>query len=233
MEKNYYVKEDDFMNILLDSLDFHKEYAFNTLKDIIKADMQVVIIPFSFHGDWIPNAEAWEKSYNRINGQYYQDIITPFLSYGISENNIEFINYYKDDTNTAKSKIAKSHIIFFTGGFPEKIMERLKEFNILTTVEEYSGIIMGWSAGAMMQCENYYVSPDKDYPEFVYGTGLKRISDFTVEVHYKGTETQIESMKKYIKETGNEVYTTEKESAIIVDNGQVILLGNAKKYAYV
>ncbi|MBU3143762.1 hypothetical protein [Clostridium sp. CF012] len=47
------------MNILLDGLDFDKAWAYDTLKNIIKADCKITIVPFSFHEDWIKNAEEW------------------------------------------------------------------------------------------------------------------------------------------------------------------------------
>lgn len=88
----------------------------------------------------------------------------------------------------------------------------------------------GWSAGAMMQCLDYYISPNEDYPEFVYKKGLRCIEDFAVEVHYKNIDTQNKSIKKYIREKGKVVYTTEPQSAIIIEAKEVTLLGNAKIY---
>ena len=105
-----------------------------------------------------------------------------------------------------------------------------QKFDLINVIEQHSGMIMGWSAGAMMQCFNYYISPDGDYPEFVYKKGLKCKENFAVEVHFKNSEQQNMSIKKYICEKGKRVYTTEHQSAIIVDNSKVILLGNAKEY---
>lgn len=218
------------MNILLDGLDFDKAWAYDTLKYIIKKDCKISIVPFSFHEDRIKNAEEWEKFYNKLNGEYYSNIVLPFLAYGIRENNISWINYFEDDKDSSKDKINTSDIIFFTGGFPDKIMSRLAEFDLINTIEHHQGIIMGWSAGTMMQCYDYYISPDKDYPKFRYEKGLNCIKDFAVEVHYKNTEVQNESIIKYINETGKKVYTTEAQSAIIVEGCKVILLGNANMY---
>lgn len=218
------------MNILLDGLDFDKAWAYDTLKNIIKPGFKVTIVPFAFHEDWIKNTEDWEKSYNKLNGEYYNELVQPFKSYGINEDNICLINYFEDDTDSAKSKINASDIIFFTGGLPDKIMNRLEKFDLITTIEQHKGIIMGWSAGAMMQCHNYYLSPDKDCPEFTYEKGLNFITDFAVEVHYKNAESQNESIKKYMNETGNKVYTTGPQSALIVEASNITLLGNARMY---
>ncbi|MBU3143763.1 Type 1 glutamine amidotransferase-like domain-containing protein [Clostridium sp. CF012] len=170
------------------------------------------------------------KSYNKLNGGYYSNIVLPFLAYGIREDNIRWVNYFEDDKDSSKDKIDTSDIIFFTGGFPDKIMSRLAEFDLINTIEHHQAIIMGWSAGAMMQCYSYYISPDKAYRKFRYEIGLNCIKDFAVEVHYKNTEVQNASIKKNINETGKNVYTTEAQSAIIADGCKVILLGNAKVY---
>jgi thiamine kinase-like enzyme len=157
-------------------------------------------------------------------------MVEPFYTYGINDNNITLVNYFTDSSDCAKAKIKESNIIFFTGGFPDKIMKRLKELDLISTVEQHQGIIMGWSAGAMIQCVDYYISPGEDYPEFSYEKGLNSVENFAVEVHYKNTEAQNKSIEKYMREKGKIVYTTEERSAIIVDGSQITLLGNAKVY---
>jgi peptidase E len=218
------------LNILLDKLDFDEAWAFETLKNIIKPEYKICIIPFAFHESWIKDKEEWEAFYNKIDGTEYVKIASPFYSYGINDTNLTLINYFSDSRDSAKAKINASNIIFFTGGFPDKTMRRLSEFDLINFVEQYKGIKMGWSAGAMMQCFDYFISPDEDSPEFVYKNGLRYIEDFAVEVHYKNTDIQNDSIKKYIFERGKIVYTTEHQSAIIVDGSNITLLGNAKIY---
>lgn len=218
------------MNILLDKLDFNESWAYETFRNIIKPEYKICVIPFAFHETWIKDKEEWEKSYNKLNGEYYKDTVSVFYTYGIEDKNITLVNYFEDSPESAKEKIMASDIILLTGGYPDKIMTRLEEFDLIDTVENHHGIIMGWSAGAMMQCFDYYISPDEDYLEFVYKKGLRCIEDFAVEVHYKNTANQNESIKKYIREKGKVVYTTEQKSAIIVEDNEIILLGNAKVF---
>jgi peptidase E len=218
------------LNILLDKLDFNEAWAYETLKNIIKPEYKICIIPFAFHEKWIKDKEEWEELYNKIDGKEYMKIVSPFYTYGIKENNITLINYFTDSSDSSKAKINTSDIIFFTGGFPDKMMIRLLEFDLINILQQNEGIKMGWSAGAMMQCYDYFISPDEDYPEFVYKKGLRCIEDFAVQVHYKNTHTQNNSVKKYKYEKGKIVYTTEHQSAIIVDGINIILLGNAKIY---
>lgn len=218
------------LNILLDKRDFNKEWAYETLKTIIKSNFKVCVIPFAFHESWIKNKDQWKCAYNKIDGEFYKNSIAAFYDYGITDDNICVINYFEDTSLSAKDKVITSDIIFFTGGYPDKIMKRLKEFDLVNTIESHGGIIMGWSAGAMVQCYDYYLSPDEDYPNFTYERGLKCIEDFTVEVHYKNTNSQNKSIEKFIKETGKKVYLTEAGSGIIVDGNKIQLLGKARMY---
>ncbi len=218
------------MNILLDKLDFHGAWAYDTLKNIIKPKYKVCMIPFAFHEEWIKNEEEWDKIYDKLKGDFYEYTVSPFYTYGIKDNNIELINYFTDSIESAKARVKESDIICFTGGFPDKAMNRLSEFDLINAIEQHEGIIMGWSAGAMMQCSDYYTSPGEDYSEFAYKKGLKFIEDFAVEVHYENMDTQNKSIEKYIHEKGKKVYTTESKSAIIVNDSKITLLGNAREY---
>lgn len=224
------LKGDVILNILLDGLDFNESWAYETLKNIIRPECKICMLPFAFNEEWIKNEEEWGAAYNKINGKYYKPSISPFYAYGIKDENINMVNYFTDNNESAREKLQSSHIIFFTGGLPDRIMKRLEEFDLIGAVEQHKGIIMGWSAGAMMQCSSYFISPDKDYPSFLYKKGLSCIKNFAVEVHYKNTSIQKASIERYMKEKGNSVYTTEPGGGIIVEDETITLLGTAKLY---
>lgn len=218
------------MNILLDRLDMDQPWGFDYFRNIIRPDMRVTYLPLAFHEDWIHDAREWEEWYGKYEGSHYQKFTKPFTAFGINEDNINYVNYYTDNPALAAEKINGSDIIIFSGGMPDKIIEHLQDMQLMETIDDYTGIIMGWSAGSMMQCEDYYISPDEDIPVYKRCNGLKRIKGFAVEVHYQGSPQQKESIERYIEETGNTVYITSGESAIIVDDSRVQLIGNVKTY---
>lgn len=77
----------------------------------------------------------------------------------------------------------------------------------------------------------YHLSPDDDYPAFGYYEGLPYLRDFYLEVHYEGTREQDESIRRVINERGKTVYATAMQSgAILVDDGNIRLLGNVKRF---
>ncbi|CEN93616.1 MAG: Type 1 glutamine amidotransferase-like domain-containing protein [Paeniclostridium sp.] len=214
------------INILLNLYNFHEKWCFETLKDILKEEYSVLVIPFSFNDDWMKNDNEWQTAYNPITGKYYKDIVIPFLSYGIKAENINWINYFNDTKDSSKYKINNSDIIFFTGGLPDQMMDRLKEFKIIEDIENYKGIVMGSSAGAMVQVAQYHITPDKDYDSFSYNEGLNMITDFDIEVHYKETSIQKESIKKVLKEKSRRIYAMKDKGGIIINGEKITILGD-------
>lgn len=88
---------------------------------------------------------------------------------------------------------------------------------------------MGYSAGALVQLREYHISPDQDYPEFVYYDGLPILKDFYLEVHYENTHVQNQAIRRVLKERGKLVYATVTDrSAIVIDGPETKLLGEVK-----
>ena len=82
------------------------------------------------------------------------------------------------------------------------MMDRIKEFDLYDILMQHDGILMGYSAGAVIQLAEYHLSPDDDYPEFKYYEGLPYLNDFYMEVHYEGTAVQDESIQRVLAERG-------------------------------
>lgn len=219
------------INILLNLYNFDEEWCLETLRNVIKKEHIVLVVAFSFRDKNIKDKNDWQKSYSKTYEKYYKDIVNPFLSYGIIEENIKWVNYFEDTQESVKEKIKNSNIIFFTGGLPDKMMKRLKEFDLIKDIENYSGIVMGCSAGAMIQIAEYHITPDEDYDAFSYNNGLDLIKDFDIEVHYKETDKEKESIKRVIKEKLKNIYAMKNNGGIIVNNNKVELLGEISMFS--
>lgn len=218
------------MNILLDSTDFDEEWAYERLSEYINENSKVTIIPFAFHEEWVKDNKEWHTCYEVDSGKFYEELVNPFLKYGISKSNIVLINYFKDTKEILKTILLDTDIIYFVGGFPEKTVRRINELDMLEIIEAFEGIVMGWSAGASMQSKRYYIAPDKYYSEFSFQEGLGFIDKFAVQVHYDYSDIQNNCIQRFIDNTGLKVYTLEKKSGIIYKDGNVELLGNAREY---
>ncbi len=217
------------INILLEGYDINADYLYDELKNYIKPEHKVAIVAFSFRDDSVKTLSDWKNLYSKESGMYYNGIINGFAAYGISENNISFINYFTDTKESAERKIKQSDIVYFLGGSPDRMMDRIKEFDLTDALKKHNGIIMGYSAGAVIQLSEYHLSPDKNYPQFNYYEGLSYLNDFYLEVHYEGTKAQNDAILRVLKERGKTVYATAlRKGAILVDNGIIKLLGDVR-----
>ena len=109
--------------------------------------------------------------------------------------------------------------------------ERIMSLNILNDIKNHQGVVMGFSAGAMIQLDEYHISPDKDYPCYCYGKGCGLFHGFGIEVHYdKKDELQNMSIDRFISERQKPVYAISDDGALIVSNGQIQVVGNVHIY---
>lgn len=172
------------MNILLSDYSFGEGALYDVLKPIFSKVKHVTIIPFSFDLNKIPDVVGYEAAYGQ-EGQYFKVLEAQFIQLGISNTAIKCVHYYKDDKETMIQKIQNADVIFLTGGLPEKMMERIEEKELLSTITQYKGIVMGASAGALIQFDDYFCTPDDDYESLMFFKGLGFIRDFQIEVHYE------------------------------------------------
>lgn len=217
------------INILLEGYDIDASWIYNELKNYIKPNHSVAVVAFSFRDSQVKTLLDWNALYSKENGRYYGGIVGGITAYGIPEENISFINYFTDTRESAAQKIKTADIIYFLGGLPDRMMDRIREFDLYDVLMAHNGILMGYSAGAVIQLAEYHLSPDEDYPEFKYFEGLPYLNDFYMEVHYEGTEVQDEAIRRVLSERGKTVYATAVRSgAILVDNGNIKLIGDVK-----
>ena len=156
------------INILLNSYTFDSDYCYDSLKNIISAEMRVLVFPFGFRSKQIANTKEWERLYNRENGLFSIGLAKVFSSYGVPIDQIEWINYFSASRENLVKKIRSSDILYFCGGLPDIMYSRLSEFDILDELKDFDGIVMGDSAGAVIQLDEYHISPDPDYHTFHY-----------------------------------------------------------------
>lgn len=213
------------VNVLLSQYNFNEAWAKDTIKKYVDSSDKVTVIPFAFREEWIGNSTEWQNAYGRCSGKYYKEIVEPFIKFGVSEDNIKWLNYFNDTKEEMKSVIKNSDIVFLTGGLPEMAVQRVIEKELLNGISDK--LIIGASAGALMQLKNYYISPDEDYPEFMYAQGLGLVNkDFYIEVHYEDTNIQNDCIKRVLREKTNIVYAIQDNGGILIDNDKVSLFGD-------
>jgi peptidase E len=191
---------------------------------------KVAVVAFSFYDNYVYDAESWERVFGKGGNCYYETVdgLAPF---GITPDDISFINYFTDTKESAKRKIKEADVIYFTGGLPDRMMDRIREFELEEILLAHRGVVMGYSAGAVIQLNEYHLYPDGDYKDFGYYKGLPYLSGFGIEVHYEYKPEQDESIRRFLKERSVTTYVTHTRSGgIVIDNGEVKVIGKVDVY---
>ncbi|MCR3906445.1 MAG: Type 1 glutamine amidotransferase-like domain-containing protein [Tenericutes bacterium] len=215
-------------NILLSRGILHHPNIYKHVKEYIKANDRVLVVAFSFFESQFLNEKSYQEFYSK-GGEYYEKMIDTFSVFKIAENQIEWLNYYQDNHDTAVKKIKQADIIYFPGGAPDLMMKRIKEFDIKEALESHHGLFIGSSAGSMIQFKQYHISPDGEYHKFSYEEGLNLLSGFFVEVHYRRRNKQKSSMRKVHRAYQHDIYAIPDDGAIIADQKTVKCIGSARK----
>jgi hypothetical protein len=90
----------------------------------IKSHHKVLVIALSFFRDQFQSQTDYEAFYSK-GGEYYEKMVNAFLPYNILESNISFLNYFKDGQELGIEKIKEADIIYFPGGAPDLMMQRI------------------------------------------------------------------------------------------------------------
>jgi peptidase E len=192
--------------------------------------MSIAVVKFSFFNRDIHNALEYTQNYG---WEFEQKIYDIYSRYGIDD--IMFIDYYSSTHEDAKEIIDECDIVIFPGGAPDEFMDRLREFGLDDKRLYESKIVIGSSAGAMIQLDLFHITPDGDYSFYQEHQGLGLINNFKIEVHYVKRFRTYLSIKKVYKKYHLPIYLVPDGSGLIVDNHQVTRINkvtcyNPKKY---
>ena len=194
-------------------------------------DDRVAVVALSYYDDFVYDAESWQQVYGKGIGRCYFETVEPLGALGIPEENISFINYFSDTREEAIAKIEAASVIYFTGGLPDRMMDRIVDMGIEDALRKKDGVIMGYSAGAVIQLSTYHLSPDDDYSEFGYYRGLGYLDSLSLEVHYEGRPTQDDAIRRVLRERNLPTYATHTRcGGVIVDDGKILTVGKVDVY---
>lgn len=130
---------------------------------------------------------------------------------------VEFADFDEADL---VAKLAEADLVYLTGGQGSILIERAKKMHLETHLENYSGIIVGRSAGALALCSHCITT--RRYSKkvnVVNGLGLVHL---ILKAHYVASDE--ENLKTFsYKEP---VYAVPKDSALIIDNGVLKAVGD-------
>lgn len=220
------------IHVLIEGYDIDAPWLRGELQGLLKPKERVTLVALSFRDAQVASAQDWDALYGPGHGRYYGALVAPFVAYGIAQEQIAFINWFSDTRETALSKIHQADVLYFPGGLPDRMMQRIEALGLAQAIREFQGVVLGCSAGAMIQFGEYHVSPDEDYPRFGYYKGLSRLNGFYYEPHYEGNAVQRDAIRRVLVERKKPVYATHAgEGAIIVEKGVIRAVGKVDVFA--
>jgi peptidase E len=169
---------------------------------------QILIIPFA--------VKESDRRENRI-----ESIKEVFKKRGFV--NFETIDERKDSLEAMKEKIKNSSAIFLTGGDPKLLAETLNKNDLMKSLNIFHGVIIGYSAGAMIFRNpiKIILGIDKEYKNTEsVNLGLDLLN-FVISPHYKNDQDKIllEESKTY------PILAIADKSAVIFKNGKLSIIG--------
>lgn len=218
--------EEYTLNILLNINNFGEPFARDVLRRSIRPWMRVLIVPFSFHEDWITCAEDFDRHYARGQDEF-EDIAQAFAAYGIRRRNLRTLHYFRDTPRVCREKLRHADVLFFTGGYPDKLLYRIDEKRLRRAICGFRGIVMGTSAGAMIQLDHYHVTPEEDGQDYEYHDGLGLLSGFDIEVHYEPAFAHLAGMVTALRLHHKTIFALPNHGGLVVDGERLTLLGDA------
>ncbi|QTD40922.1 Type 1 glutamine amidotransferase-like domain-containing protein [Sporosarcina sp. Te-1] len=169
------------------------------LKRHVTPSHKILLIPFATEPSKIPGWYDTVKQAFELVGNHKVDVL-----------------YDDMPAKAMAEKINQHDILYFTGGRPERLVEQLSTHHLIPVLQQFSGVMIGYSAGALAFCKDCIISKDKDYPQTIILKGLDLV-DFSVEVHYEDTvDEELLPLSK-----NREIYALPNGSALCWRNGEL------------
>lgn len=197
------------------------------MREIIKIGDKVLIILWSFACE--TDARGVDKYFS---GDKRNKYITPLLELGIKECDIKVLNCYRDSYDYMVKAINDSNILVLPGGNPEMLYNKILECNLLNTIREYKGTIIGESAGTELQLNTYFITAKNNYyKKFAWYKGFNVIDDtFYIDVHSVNNYRYLLKLQKVADEKMKNVYAIFDDGAMIYNRKtkELEIFGNVK-----
>lgn len=212
------------INVLLNYYNFDGDWAKPHLQKYLQGK-KVLIIPLAYRESQAWDNASWQTIYG-VGGEKYDKIMRPFYSFGLTDEDISWLNYYDRNCNFV-SLVKSADVLFFTGGMPEKAIARMYDLNIADAVKNHD-FVMGASAGAMLQLQIYHITPDEDYETYQVCNGLGMVQNLDLEVHYLATDLQRQCSQTAHKQLNLPIYQMWHEGGLLIVDGKITTMGNVE-----
>lgn len=212
-------------SILTNTGSIAQPWARRHLQKLLKPGMKACILALSDF-DNVKDQADWEKDYGP-GGTWHAAYEKPLQSYGIRD--ITWISPFRDTRTDMLQAIHDCDLLVLPGGAPDLFMKRIRRFGLKKAIRE-KNLLFGISAGAMIQLQDYHITPDDDYADFAWQTGLGLLS-FDLECHFTGNRYQREHLERALEEKGLETWALYEDGGLLVTDGIVTAMGRVERHS--
>ena len=206
------------------------------LSKLIKANYKVAIFPWAFPNEI--NSDKLMNDYFKKGSIRYNKYINSLKKIGIKEENITVCDCYLDTCEKLRKIINDSDILLLPGGNPEMFFKNVvHDTEILYDIKHYKGIIIGESAGAVLQFKRYFITAKNNYYKyFAFYDGFGVINDpFYIDVHSSTNKNYIRKLESISYNSKKDIYAIGEDGAMIYNRNtyNIQTFGQVKKIEYV
>ena len=205
--------------ILANRTNFDQPWAESGLYDVLTASSRVLILPFEADEGWAADEAAYNDRFFS-SGVYRDDLLRPFRHYGIAEKQIQIL---APDLLT-KAKLENSDVLVLAGADPLAVQNVLTDFALTDRLKAYRGVLLGMLGGAEVLMDTYR-RLDRDDQTVYPGLGL--VHGMTVFADYRQEPKTLKALINELEQSERAVLVMPQNSAVLVDEQNVNLLGEA------
>lgn len=201
--------------VLIGSGDYRKKECFNIDKkivDMIGINANLLIVPFA-----ISDKEKRKKRFSAIKEVYFDLGLTK----------VEILDEESLSISEMKNKINNSDAIYLSGGDPKKLLNFLEKNGLKNSIINFHGIIIGFSAGAMVLPKEGIIlgGLDDTYPKTTFFEGLGLIN-FNISPYY----TDYQDKELLLLSKNRQIYALGNASAIVLSKRKMNFIGQVYSF---
>lgn len=215
------------MNIIFAKTDFDQAWAADTLMDILHANSEVCILPLSRDTGWASDQQVWQEQF-AVESEYYEDVLRPFLQYGIPRDNIKVLNHLNQSETYIVERIHTVDVFVMVGDNAHEAMYCLEEIpEVMQAIQNHSCILMG--IGDVGSCfgETYRTNQDSYVTE---EEGLGLLEGFHIYMETGILEEDLHTIIDWLETDGQSVVVIGPKGGILIDMMSYEILGNTTIY---
>lgn len=191
---------------------------------------KLAIFPWTFADEKMENIS---EDFLEEGGRHYEKYISQMEILGITREKIQFANPYKITRDKIIEILNSCDGIFIPGGNPEMFMTLAIRLNALDLLTNYTGIIIGESAGSVLQFPIYGLPIQNNYYEcnsFYNGFGAIKC-DFSIDVHTQDNIEYLNNIQLLANKKNICIFTIPNDSYMVINRktNEVFKFGNINK----